>query len=112
MILFDCGVYIKHHRLFGISDLAKMKTVYPTALLLAQQTQIPGAYGRDIFNSYQLTVECNVKELGSDDRNVLPANEPSRVTTQPACLPSSIMLRRRQKFKRNLVNVVKQHHKV
>lgn len=105
--------FIKYNRLFGTSDLAKMKTVYPTALLLAQQTHIPGAYGREIFNSYQLTVECNVKELAVDDSDVLPAiTESSKIKVQPACLASSVLLRRRQKFKRNLVTIVKHHHKV
>lgn len=97
------------HRLFYTSDLAKMKTVYPTALLLAQQTHIPGAYGRDIYNSYQLTVECNVKELGDDGCGVSPVVESS---TKPPCLMSSVLLRRRHVFKRNLVSIVKQHHKV
>jgi len=89
-----------------------MKTVYPTALLLAQQTHIPGVYGREMFNSYQLTVECNVKELADDDSGGLNISGSSRRTTQPACLASSVLLRRRQKFKRNLVAIVKQHHKV
>ena len=86
-----------------------MKTVYPAALMLAQQTHIPGAYGREIYNSYQLTIECNVAELGDDDQAVLPGNNSVKLTT---CLTSSVLLRRRQKFKRNLVAIVKQHHKV
>lgn len=89
-----------------------MKTVYPTALLLAQQTRIPGGYGRDIYNSYQLTVECNVKELAVDDCGVLPIDNPLITTMQPPHLASSVLLRRRQKFKRNLVTIVKRHHKV
>ena len=97
------------HRSFSTRDLAKMITVYPTALLLAQQTHIPGAYGRDIYNSYQLTIECNVKELADDGCGTSPV---VRSSTQPACLVSSVLLRRRQKFKNNLVSIVKQHHKV
>lgn len=89
-----------------------MKTVYPMALLLAQQAHIPGAYGRDIYNSYQLTIECNVKELADDDCGVLTVNESSKITAQPTYLVSSILLRRRQKFKRNLLTIVKHHHKV
>ena len=94
---------MEHHRLFYTSDLAKMKTVYPTALLLAQQTHIPGGYGREIFNSYQLTIECNLTELADDGQ---PTSSSS------THLASSILLRRRQKFKRNLLNIVKKHHKV
>lgn len=101
-------MYIKHHRFFAKSDIAKIKTVYPTVLLLAHQNHIPGAYGRDIFNSYQLTVECNTKEL-ADDCGAPPVNKSTGITTH---LASSVLLRRRQKFKRNLVAIVKQHHKV
>ena len=97
---------MKHHRLFYTSDLAKMKTVYPTALLLAQQTHIPGGYDREIFNSYQLTIESNLTELADDGRAVLPATSSSKH------LASSVLLRRRQRFKRNLVTIVKRHHKV
>ena len=97
------------YRLFDKKDLAQMKTVYPAALVLAQQTHIPGAYGREIYYSYQLTIECNVAELGDDDQAVLPASNSAELMAR---LTSSTLLRRRQKFKRNLVSIVKQHHKV
>ena len=93
----------RYHRLFYKNDLAKMKTVYPTALLLAQQTHIPGGYGREIFNSYQLTIECNLTELADDGQPAISSS---------THLASSILLRRRQKFKRNLLNMVKKHHGV
>ena len=103
MVLFKYKALMERRRMFNTSDLAKMKTVYPTALLLAQHTHIPGGYSREIFNSYQLTIECNLAELADDDR---PVNNSTKH------LASSVLLRRRQKFKRNLVTVVKRHHKV
>jgi len=91
-----------------------MKTVYPNALIFDQQTHIPGMYGYACYNSYQLTVKVNTEETGDSDAtsNDGDIKEQPRLSTRPPHLASSILLKRRQRFRRNLVGIVKEHHKV
>jgi len=89
-----------------------MKSVYPEALIFDQQRHIPGMYGYACYNSYQLTVECNTEETGDSATDDVHTKEQPTVSTRPPHLSSSMLLKRRQKFKGNLINVVKQHHKV
>jgi len=106
--------YMASFRLFEKCDLARMKSVYPEALIFDQQRHIPGMYGYACYNTYQLTVECNTEETGDSGNTTddVRTKELPRVSTRPPHLASSVLLKRRQKFKGNLVNVVKQHHKV
>ena len=71
-------------------------------------------YGYACYNSYQLTVECNTEETGDNGSAIddIHTKKQPTVSTRPPHLSSSVLLKRRQKFKGNLVNVVKQHHKV
>lgn len=41
-----------------------MNHVYPGAFVFRQERHIPGNYDRQVFEEYQLTVECNVEETG------------------------------------------------
>jgi len=95
-------------RQFEKYDLARIKTIYPEALLFDQQKHIPGLYDYTCYKSYHLIIKCNTDETcdsGSTTNDV-------HMSTRPPHLSPSVLLKRRQKFVENLVNVVKQHHKV
>lgn len=51
-------------RAFAEQNLGQMKHVYPGAFVFRQERHIPGNYDRQVFEEYQLTVECNVEETG------------------------------------------------
>ena len=90
-----------------------MKTVYPTAFIFRQEKNIPGVYDRKQFESYQLTVECNVREDGSGGSEATAEEEAKeRKNRSNAVLDSSALLRRRKYFNKNLGEIVRQHHKV
>ena len=55
--LFGCRSFVEQ-------NLGQMKHVYPGAFLFRQERHIPGNYDRNVFEKYQLTVECNVEETG------------------------------------------------
>ena len=90
-----------------------MKTVYPTAFIFRQEKNIPGVYDRKQFESYQLTVECNVREDGSGGSDATAEEEAKeRKNRSNAVLDSSALLRRRKYFNKNIGEIVRQHHKV
>ena len=90
-----------------------MKTVYPTAFIFRQEKNIPGVYDRKQFESYQLTMECNVREDGSGGSEATAEEEAKeRKNRSNAVLDSSALLRRRKYFNKNLGEIVRQHHKV
>ena len=80
-----------------------METVYPKAFIFRQEKNIPGVYDRKMYESYQLTVECNAREDGREE------GEKERVN---AVLDSSALLRRKKVFNKNLCEITRKHHKV
>lgn len=57
-VLLMCRAFAEH-------NLGQMKRVYPEAFLFRRENHIPGNYDREMFEQYQLTVECNVEETGA-----------------------------------------------
>ncbi|XP_019719966.1 DNA replication factor Cdt1 [Hippocampus comes] len=91
------GVQDMIHRRFEETHVGQMKTVFPEAYTFRQEKNIPTYNNCIKKGSYQLTVEpalfCGQKE------------------GQPI-LTASDLLERRHTFHRNLVSIVKHHHKM
>ncbi|XP_009952485.1 PREDICTED: DNA replication factor Cdt1, partial [Leptosomus discolor] len=84
-------------RQFEERHVGQIKAVYPTAYRLRQEKNIP-TFSHGVKKSdYQLTLE---PVLGEEEK----------VNGRPH-LSASRLLERRKEFSRNLVNIVKQHHK-
>ncbi|KFO77874.1 DNA replication factor Cdt1, partial [Cuculus canorus] len=92
------GVQDMMRRQFEEHHMGQIKAVYPTSYRLRQEKNIP-SFGNGMKKSdYQLTLE---PVLGEEEK----------VDGRPH-LSASRLLQRRKEFNRNLVNIVKQHHKV
>ncbi|NXG10473.1 CDT1 factor, partial [Sakesphorus luctuosus] len=89
------GVQDMMRRQFEERHMGQIKTVYPTSYQLRQEKNIPTFGGKK--SDYQLTLEPVV-------------GEEEKVDGRPH-LSASRLLERRKEFHRNLVNIVKQHHK-
>ncbi|KGL97260.1 DNA replication factor Cdt1, partial [Charadrius vociferus] len=91
------GVQDMMRKQFEERHMGQIKAVYPTSYRLRQEKNIP-AFGNGVKKSdYQLTLE---PVLGEEEK----------VDGRPH-LSASRLLERRKEFNRNLVNIVKQHHK-
>ncbi|NXN44296.1 CDT1 factor, partial [Rhinoptilus africanus] len=91
------GVQDMMRRQFEERHMGQIKAVYPTSYRLRQEKNIP-TFGSGVKKSdYQLTLE---PVLGEEEK----------VDGRPH-LSASRLLERRKEFNRNLVNIVKQHHK-
>ncbi|NXP15980.1 CDT1 factor, partial [Thinocorus orbignyianus] len=91
------GVQDMMHKQFEEQHMGQIKTVYPNSYRLRQEKNIP-TFGNGMKKSgYQLTLE---PVLGEEEK----------VNGRPH-LSASRLLERRKEFHRNLVNIVKQHHK-
>ncbi|XP_019325948.1 PREDICTED: DNA replication factor Cdt1 [Aptenodytes forsteri] len=91
------GVQDMMRKQFEERHVGQIKAVYPTSYRLRQEKNIP-AFGNGVKKSdYQLTLE---PVLGEEEK----------VDGRPH-LSASRLLERRKEFNRNLVNIVKQHHK-
>ncbi|NXL37418.1 CDT1 factor, partial [Glaucidium brasilianum] len=91
------GVQDMMRRQFEERHVGQIKAVYPTSYRLRQEKNIP-TFGNGLKKSdYQLTLE---PVLGEEEK----------VDGRPH-LSASRLLARRKEFNRNLVNIVKQHHK-
>lgn len=99
MIVDTVTVFVFLFRTFELKDIAKIKTVFPDAFIFRQEKNIPGIYGREKYAEYQLTVEGTDKDELSSAR----AGTTLEITT---------LMRRREDFRKNLINIVMQHHKV
>ncbi|XP_071612617.1 DNA replication factor Cdt1 isoform X2 [Heliangelus exortis] len=89
------GVQDMMHRQFEERHVGQIKAVYPTSYRLRQEKNVPTFGGKK--SEYQLTLEPVV-------------GEEEKVGGRPH-LSASRLLERRREFHRNLVNIVKQHHK-
>ena len=90
-----------------------MKMVHPDAFIFRQEKRIPGVYDRKKYESYQLSIECNVNERGRPKREEEEEEkEEKRRGSGKKGLESSDLLRRRKYFNQNLIELVKTHHKV
>ncbi|NXF83724.1 CDT1 factor, partial [Sclerurus mexicanus] len=89
------GVQDMMRRQFEEWHVGQIKAVYPTSYRLRQEKNIPTFGGKK--SDYQLTLEPVV-------------GEEEKVDGRPH-LSASRLLERRKEFHRNLVNIVKQHHK-
>ncbi|XP_053934522.1 DNA replication factor Cdt1 isoform X2 [Cuculus canorus] len=91
------GVQDMMRRQFEEHHMGQIKAVYPTSYRLRQEKNIP-TFGNGMKKTdYQLTLE---PVLGEEEK----------VDGRPH-LSASRLLQRRKEFNRNLVNIVKQHHK-
>ncbi|NWZ55892.1 CDT1 factor, partial [Haliaeetus albicilla] len=91
------GVQDMMRKQFEERHVGQIKAVYPTSYRLRQEKNIP-TFGNSVKKSdYQLTLE---PVLGEEEK----------VDGRPH-LSASRLLERRKEFNRNLVNIVKQHHK-
>ncbi|NWH70362.1 CDT1 factor, partial [Piaya cayana] len=91
------GVQDMMRKQFEERHMGQIKAVYPTSYRLRQENNIP-TFGNGMKKSdYQLTLE---PVLGEEEK----------VDGRPH-LSASRLLQRRKEFNRNLVNIVKQHHK-
>ncbi|XP_074014213.1 DNA replication factor Cdt1 [Numenius arquata] len=91
------GVQDMMRKQFEERHMGQIKAVYPTSYRLRQEKNIP-TFGNGMKKSnYQLTLE---PVLGEEEK----------VDGRPH-LSASRLLERRKEFHRNLVNIVKQHHK-
>ncbi|NWU75110.1 CDT1 factor, partial [Onychorhynchus coronatus] len=91
------GVQDMMHRQFEERHVGQIKAVYPTSYRLRQEKNIPTFGNGGKKSDYQLTLEPVV-------------GEEEKVDGRPH-LSVSRLLERRKEFHRNLVNIVKQHHK-
>ncbi|NWV34171.1 CDT1 factor, partial [Grantiella picta] len=91
------GVQDMMRRQFEERHLGQIKAVYPSSYQLRQEKNVPtfGSSGKK--SEYQLTLE---PVLGEEEK----------VDGRPH-LSASRLLERRREFHRNLVNIVRQHHK-
>ncbi|KAF1589501.1 UNVERIFIED_CONTAM: DNA replication factor Cdt1, partial [Eudyptes pachyrhynchus] len=91
------GVQDMMRKQFEERHVGQIKAVYPTSYRLRQEKNIP-TFGNGVKKSdYQLTLE---PVLGEEEK----------ADGRPH-LSASRLLERRKEFNRNLVNIVKQHHK-
>ncbi|XP_072728648.1 DNA replication factor Cdt1 isoform X1 [Ciconia boyciana] len=91
------GVQDMMRKQFEERHVGQIKAVYPTSYRLRREKNIP-TFSNDVKKSdYQLTLE---PVLGEEEK----------VDGRPH-LSASRLLERRKEFNRNLVNIVKQHHK-
>ncbi|NXF38918.1 CDT1 factor, partial [Nyctibius bracteatus] len=91
------GVQDMMRKQFEERHVGQIKAVYPTSYRLRQEKNVP-TFGNGVKKSdYQLTLE---PVLGEEDK----------VDGRPH-LSASRLLERRKEFHRNLVNIIKQHHK-
>ena len=84
-----------------------METVYPKTFIFRREKNIPGVYDHKTYESYQLTVECNINQDGHS-----ALEEEDRKERKNLVLDSSALLRRKKVFNKNLSNITRQHHKV
>ncbi|XP_066494045.1 DNA replication factor Cdt1 [Tiliqua scincoides] len=86
------GVQDMMHRQFEERNVGQIKAVYPASYMLRQEKNVPtfGSSSQKRFN-YQLTIEP--------------------VLVEGEKLSASHLMERRKVFHRNLVNIVKEHHK-
>ncbi|XP_027541026.1 DNA replication factor Cdt1 [Neopelma chrysocephalum] len=91
------GVQDMMRRQFEERHVGQIKAVYPTSYQLRQEKNIPTFGDGRKKSEYQLTLEPVV-------------GEEEKVDGRPH-LSASRLLERRKEFHRNLVNIVKQHHK-
>ncbi|NXI34089.1 CDT1 factor, partial [Galbula dea] len=91
------GVQDMMRRQFEERHVGQIKAVYPTSYTLRQEKNIPTFSNGVKKSDYQLTLE---PVLGEEEK----------VDGRPH-LSASRLLERRKEFHRNLVNIVKQHHK-
>ncbi|XP_029821387.1 DNA replication factor Cdt1 [Manacus vitellinus] len=91
------GVQDMMRRQFEERHVGQIKAVYPTSYRLRQEKNIPTFGDGRKKSEYQLTLEPVV-------------GEEEKVDGRPH-LSASRLLERRKEFRRNLVNIVKQHHK-
>ncbi|NXA07500.1 CDT1 factor, partial [Sapayoa aenigma] len=91
------GVQDMMRRQFEERHMGQIKAVYPTSYRLRQEKNIPSFSSGGKKSEYQLTLEPVV-------------GEEEKVDGRPH-LSASKLLERRKEFHRNLVNIVKQHHK-
>nr|AUG68262.1 Cdt1 [Platynereis dumerilii] len=95
-------------RAFEESMLAQIKTVYPNAYVFRQEKGIP-VFGKGRTSNYQLTVEAN---LTDDMKGYLCKSKADEVDANgKPFLSATRMLERRSVFHRNLLEIVKKHHK-
>nr|XP_061794474.1 DNA replication factor Cdt1-like [Nerophis lumbriciformis] len=91
------GVQDMMHKRFEEHHIGQMKTVFPEAYNFRQEKNIPTYNNCIMQGSYQLTVEpamfCGQKE----GQRILTASD---------------LLKRRHTFHRNLISIVKHHHKL
>ncbi|KFV11794.1 DNA replication factor Cdt1, partial [Tauraco erythrolophus] len=92
------GVQDMMRRQFEERHVGQIKAVYPTSYRLRRERNIPTFSNGVKKSDYQLTLE---PVLGEEEK----------VDGRPH-LSASRLLERRKEFNRNLVNIVKQHHKV
>ena len=107
------------YRKYENRNLAQMDTVYPKAFVFRQEKNIPGIYDHKTYESYQLTVECNVREDGREEKRECNVREDGREEEGRGeqekvnlVLDSSALLRRRKVFNKNLCEITRRHHKV
>ncbi|XP_062442850.1 DNA replication factor Cdt1 [Rhea pennata] len=91
------GVQDVMRKQFEERHVGQIKAVYPTSYRLRQEKNIPTFSSSVKKSDYQLTLE---PVLGEEEK----------VDGRPH-LSASRLLERRKEFNRNLVNIVKQHHK-
>ncbi|NWI65579.1 CDT1 factor, partial [Todus mexicanus] len=91
------GVQDMMRKQFEERHMGQIKAVYPTSYRLRQEKNIPTFSNGLKKSDYQLTLEPVLEEE-------------EKVNGRPH-LSASRLLERRKKFHRNLVNIVKQHHK-
>uniref|UniRef100_A0A452HGG7 CDT1 Geminin-binding domain-containing protein n=1 Tax=Gopherus agassizii TaxID=38772 RepID=A0A452HGG7_9SAUR len=91
------GVQDIMHKQFDQRNVGQIKAVYPTSYKFRQEKNVPTFSGFLKKSSYQLTIEPVLGEEEKVDGHLH--------------LSASRLLERRRVFSRNLVNIVKQHHK-
>ena len=95
MKLNDCShVYFSLYRQFERKHLAQIKNVYPLGFIFRQERNIPG----ENEQTYHLTIESNLARSGGN-------SEPLKF------IFSTDLVNRRRIFRRNLLDIVKQHHR-
>ena len=102
-----------------------MKTVYPTAFNFRQEKNIPGLYDNNQRNKYHLTVECQFDKEDMEGEGgketserrcgdkIVEANkrDVSNSSGTSSALNPSMLIKRRKRFKHNLTEITKKHHK-
>uniref|UniRef100_A0A4X2M0K9 DNA replication factor Cdt1 n=1 Tax=Vombatus ursinus TaxID=29139 RepID=A0A4X2M0K9_VOMUR len=91
------GVQDMMRKRFEERNVGQIKTVYPASYRFRQERNIPTFNDSVKRSDYQLTIEPVLEQEGGEGA---------------AQLSASHLLQRRRTFGRNLVNLVKEHHKV